>query len=112
MHERPLDIAEELSNLHSSLEFELAMGIRETRLVYERRVGVWMRKNHQRIRCILKTAIAELKAVERALAKGGEALILCLDKIEKDWMKKFAAKSKLSIYKVLTREGYTVVRLS
>lgn len=57
-------------------------------------------------------ALAELRAMEASLAIGGEALILCLDKIEKDWVKKFAAKSKLSIFKVLSRESYSVVRLS
>ncbi len=57
-------------------------------------------------------ALSELQAIENSLIKGGDALILCLDKIEKDWVKKFSAKSKLSIHKVLTREGYTVVRLT
>jgi 16S rRNA G1207 methylase RsmC len=57
-------------------------------------------------------AISELQAIEQSLIKGGEALVLCLEKIEKDWMKKFAPKSKLSIFKVLTREGYTVTRMT
>ncbi len=56
-------------------------------------------------------AIAELKAIENSLLKDSEALILCLDKIEKNWVKKFASQSKLSIHKVLTREGYTIVRM-
>jgi 16S rRNA (guanine1207-N2)-methyltransferase len=57
-------------------------------------------------------ALSELRAMESSLTIGGEALILCLDKIEKDWVKKFATKSKLSIFKVLSRESYTVVRLT
>ena len=57
-------------------------------------------------------ALAELKAIEKSLAPKGEAIILCFEKLEKDWIKKFASMSKLSIFKVLTREGYTVVRLS
>lgn len=57
-------------------------------------------------------AFAEMQSIENALAKGGEALILCLDKIEKDWVKKFASNSKLSIQKVVSRDGYTVVRMS
>ena len=57
-------------------------------------------------------AISELTAIEKSILKDGEALILCLEKIEKDWMKKFASKSKLSIFKVLTREGYTVTRMT
>ena len=57
-------------------------------------------------------ALSELSAIEGLLEKGGEALILCLDKIEKDWVKKFTLKSKLSAFKVLTRDGYTVIRFS
>jgi 16S rRNA (guanine1207-N2)-methyltransferase len=57
-------------------------------------------------------AISELETIEDHLIKGGEALILCLEKYEKDWIKKFAGQSKLSVFKVLSREGYTVVRLS
>ena len=57
-------------------------------------------------------AIAEMQAIEQSLVKGGEALILCLDKVEKTWIKKFATKSKLSIHKVLTRQGYTVTRMT
>jgi 16S rRNA (guanine1207-N2)-methyltransferase len=57
-------------------------------------------------------ALSELSTIERSLANGGEAIVLCLDKIEKDWIKKFSKTSKLSIFKVLSREGYAVVRLA
>jgi len=57
-------------------------------------------------------ALDEMRAIENALVKGGEAILLCLEKVEKDWVKKFSTKSKLSIFKALSREGYTVVRLS
>jgi len=56
-------------------------------------------------------AIAEMQAIEAALAPGGQALILSLDKL-KDWIQIFASKSKLGIHKVLTRDGYTVTRFS
>jgi len=57
-------------------------------------------------------ALSEMKAIENHLMKGSDALILCLDKIEKDWVKKFTTKSKLSIFKVLSREGYSVLRFT
>jgi 16S rRNA (guanine1207-N2)-methyltransferase len=57
-------------------------------------------------------AMSEMLAIEQALAPGADALILCLDKIEKDWVKTFAQNTELAIHKVLTREGYTVVRFS
>jgi len=56
-------------------------------------------------------ALAEMHAIEAILAPGGQALILSLDKLN-DWIQAFSEKSKLGIHKVLTREGYTVTRLS
>jgi 16S rRNA (guanine1207-N2)-methyltransferase len=54
----------------------------------------------------------ELRTIEKFLKPGGEALILSLDKIEKDWVRKYAEKFNRRIAKVLTRETYTVIRLS
>jgi len=56
-------------------------------------------------------ALEELKAIENHLATGGQAILLCLEKLEKDWVKKFEKKSGLSISRVLTREGFTALRL-
>lgn len=57
-------------------------------------------------------AAAEMQAIESALAPGAEALILCLDKLDRDWVKPFAAKTGIGVHKVLTREGYSVIRFS
>jgi len=57
-------------------------------------------------------AIAEIESVKKALAPGGEAYLLCLDKIERDWVRKLAERRKLSIYRVINREGFTVLRLT
>jgi len=56
--------------------------------------------------------VDELRTIEKHLRPGGEALILCLEKLEKDWVRKYADKFKRLIPKVLTREGYTVIRIS
>lgn len=57
-------------------------------------------------------ALAEMRAIESALMPGGQALLLCLEKIEKDWVKTFQAESKLTVNRVLAREGYAVVRFA
>jgi 16S rRNA (guanine1207-N2)-methyltransferase len=57
-------------------------------------------------------ALSELAAIEGCIADQGEAIILCLDKLEKDWIKKFSKMSKLSLFRVLSRDGYSVIRLS
>ena len=57
-------------------------------------------------------AFDELRAIEKTLRPGGEALILCLEKIEKDFVRKYAEKYKRQISRALTRDGYTVIRIS
>lgn len=57
-------------------------------------------------------ARAEIEMVVNHLEKGGEALILCLDKIEKDWVQKIPLKPGISRFKVLSRDGYSVIRFS
>jgi 16S rRNA G1207 methylase RsmC len=58
-----------------------------------------------------KVAEAELNAIAQALTPGGQASLLCLEKINKQWVQPFAKKSGLTIYPVLMREGYAVLAL-
>jgi 16S rRNA (guanine1207-N2)-methyltransferase len=57
-------------------------------------------------------ALSELYAIHNALKPTGEALILCSEKIEKDWIRKFSQLSKYPVNRVLTRDGFSVVRIS
>ena len=57
-------------------------------------------------------ALTELYAIHNALKPTGEALVLCLEKLEKDWIRKFSQLSKYPVNRVLTREGFSVVRIS
>ena len=59
-----------------------------------------------------KVLQSEIKAIAQALAPGGQALLLALSKIEREWVKPFAAKNKLAILPVISREGYVVLRLT
>ena len=56
-------------------------------------------------------ASSELIAIQAALAPRGQAVILCLEKIEKDWVRKFALENKIQVSRVLSREGFTVIRI-
>jgi hypothetical protein len=56
-------------------------------------------------------AIAEVKAVAAALARGGQAYLLCLDNIEKRWIRPFATRTGFVIPALIKREGYTVLRV-
>lgn len=55
---------------------------------------------------------AEVRAIAAALAPGGQAYLLCLDKVEKDWVRPFATKQRLSLIATIKRAGYTVLRLA
>lgn len=57
-------------------------------------------------------AFDEIKTAHAHLAQGGEALFLCLCRLEKDIMKTFAPKQNFRIQKVLTRSDYTVIRIN
>ena len=57
-------------------------------------------------------AAAEWDAISKALAPGGQALVLTLDKLNREWMKPLIARTGLAIHPVISREGYTVLRLS
>lgn len=60
-----------------------------------------------------KVANAELEALAASLDRGGQALVLTLDRLERDWIRPFAeGKRRLSIARVVAREGYAVVRLA
>jgi hypothetical protein len=54
----------------------------------------------------------ELNAAYQNLKPGGQALIVCFEKNEQDWVKPFAEKEKIKIQRILTREGFTVIRLT
>jgi precorrin-6B methylase 2 len=56
-------------------------------------------------------ALHELNTMKDRLKKGGQALILCLEKNEKDWVRKFAETQRTVVARVLTRENYSVVRI-
>jgi hypothetical protein len=58
-----------------------------------------------------KVAQAELQAIAQALNPGGQASLLCLEKVDKQWVQPFAKKSGLTIFPVLLREGYVVLTL-
>lgn len=57
-------------------------------------------------------ACSELSAAHRSLKADGQALILCLEKTDQEWIKCFSEREKIQIQRVLTREGFTVIRLS
>ncbi len=59
-----------------------------------------------------KVAEDELCALARHLAPGGEALVLCLEKLEREWVRAIAARRKLAITKVIGREGFSVLRIA
>ncbi|MBI4976199.1 MAG: methyltransferase [Spirochaetes bacterium] len=59
----------------------------------------------------VKVARAELDAVARALSKGGDAYILVLEKLEKEWLKTFT-KTPYTMNRLLAHEGYAVVHVS
>ncbi len=54
---------------------------------------------------------AEILAILQVLAPQGQALLLCLDKLVREWALPFAEKNKISLSSVITREGFTVLRL-
>ncbi|MCC7442119.1 MAG: methyltransferase [Bdellovibrionales bacterium] len=57
-------------------------------------------------------AEAELRFLASRLEAGGEALILCLEKLEREWVRAIQARTKLRVHPALSREGFTVLRLS
>ena len=59
-----------------------------------------------------KVAEAELVALSKSLTRDGQALILTLEKIEKEWIKGIAARRKLSISRLIARDGNLVLRLT
>lgn len=58
-----------------------------------------------------RVVAAELEAISNALVKSGQAYLLCLNKVEKDWVMPFAAKKKISVTAILKRDGYSALRI-
>ena len=56
-------------------------------------------------------AISEVEEVHRALAPGAEAFLLCVENVEKRWIRPFVERTKFSISVLIRREGYVVLRL-
>ncbi|MBS1958481.1 MAG: methyltransferase [Bdellovibrionales bacterium] len=54
---------------------------------------------------------AELEAISEALTPGGQAYLLCLNKVEKDWVMPFATKKKITVTAILKRDGYSALRI-
>jgi 16S rRNA G1207 methylase RsmC len=59
-----------------------------------------------------RVAVAELEALARALSPGGQALVLALEKLEREWIRPLAASRRLSIHRVIARRGYALLRLA
>lgn len=55
---------------------------------------------------------AELRAISAAIAEGGQAYLLCPDKLDKESVRPFASKARLSLMAVIKRNGYTLLRMS
>jgi 16S rRNA G1207 methylase RsmC len=53
---------------------------------------------------------AELRAIFSALVPGGQAYLLSLDKLEKDWVKPFEEKNRLALTTTIKRAGYCILR--
>ena len=56
-------------------------------------------------------AISEVQAVERVLAPGGQAFLLCFDRPARNWIRPYAQKNRVEIQAVITRDAYTVLRI-
>ncbi len=53
----------------------------------------------------------ELKTIAKSLTHGGQALLLCLEKLNKESVKPAAARSKVAVFPLLMREGYVVLSI-
>ncbi len=58
-----------------------------------------------------KVALTELQAIHSALEPNGEALILALEKLEREWIKPSLVRTLLSIQPIIRREGYVVLTM-
>ena len=59
-----------------------------------------------------RVAAAEIEALAKTLDRGGQALILTLEKLERNWVRPIAEKNRLSISRLIAREGYALLRLA
>jgi 16S rRNA (guanine1207-N2)-methyltransferase len=59
-----------------------------------------------------RVAGEEILAVARSLAPGGRALLLALDKLERDWVRPLALRHRLTILPLISRDGFTVLNLA
>jgi 16S rRNA (guanine1207-N2)-methyltransferase len=54
----------------------------------------------------------ELSCLQQSLTPQGQALILCPEKSYREWLQPYAAKEKFTLHPLITRDHYTVLRLS
>ena len=59
-----------------------------------------------------KVAEADLVALARALNPEGQALILTIEKVEREWIESIAARRRLSIHRLVARDGHVILRLT
>ena len=57
-------------------------------------------------------ALQELSAIADALSPEGEGIILCLEKIEKEWLKQVSPRASFRLQTILKREGYAAMRVN
>lgn len=57
-------------------------------------------------------ACSELEAIDKSLARGGQAFLLCLEKNYREWIKPFVQKRGILALPLLTRESYSVLRMA
>ncbi len=56
-----------------------------------------------------KVAHAELNAIARHLAPGGNVILLCLEKLEKDWVQSYNARAAKKFLRLIARNGYAIL---
>ncbi len=56
--------------------------------------------------------VSELNSILKSLSEGAEAILLCLEKVEREWLRPNASKVEGSLQLILKREGYTAIRLN
>jgi len=59
-----------------------------------------------------RVAESDLVALAKAVGGEGQALLLTLEKIERDWIMPIAARRKLTVSRLIARNGHVVLRLT
>lgn len=57
-----------------------------------------------------RVAASEIEALGKVLERGGQALILVLDKLERKWVVPAAKRNNLSFSRIIARDGYALLR--